>query len=603
MCKKFHILICILLLHFLAIAGRSATLTVTTLSDSFGVVGSLRDRINTANAGDTIVFQAGLSGPISLINQIVIDKNLVINGPGADVVRVSGLNMWRVFSIQAGNVQISGLRITQGSASGAGGGVLVDGGNLTLNNCQINANDAESGGGALVFSGSTLTIMNSTINGNSSAVEGGGVSNRGGTLFLTNTTINGNIAPRGGGVSVENGAATILNSTISGNSTGDSSTSNVGGLRINSFPPVLANVILKNTIVANNSASFAPIVEGGETAVLPNTDSIGNTTSAGIAIADVGGTVNSQGNNLIGNSAGGNGFITTGANADLLNQNPQLAALAFNGGTTPTQALMAGSPAIDAGNNTGAPVTDQRGVVRPQNASADIGAFESGVAAWNGATATGTNITVTTGTVTTNFLSVGTAGTTTAVPINPADAGTVPSGYSLGAGFPAYEITTTAGYTAPITVCLKVSNTTPLATFNALRILHYVNGTPTDATILLPNTPAPDFATKTICARVNSLSPFVVAENLAPTAANVSVGGRVSTFNGSGISRARVSITNQNGETRFATTNTFGFYRFNDVPAGETYVIGAAHKSYQFNSRVLTVSDEIRDADFTAEPE
>lgn len=148
-----------------------------------------------------------------------------------------------------------------------------------------------------------------------------------------------------------------------------------------------------------------------------------------------------------------------------------------------------------------------------------------------------------------------------------------------------------------------VPSTTPLAIFNTLRILHYVNGTPTDDTILLPNTPAPDFATKTICARVNSLSPFVVAENLAPSAANVSVGGQVSDSNGNSISRARISITNQNGETRSVMTNTFGFYRFDEVPAGETYIISAFHKRWQFNSQVITVSDEIQNADFTAEPE
>lgn len=284
MSKKFYILSCILWLIFLATDGRPATQTVTTLSDGVGVTGTLRQRISIASPGDTIIFQAGLSGPISLINQIVIDKNLSINGPGADVIRVSGLNSWRVFNIQAGNVQISGLRITQGFASGAGGGVLVDGGNLTLNNCQINGNDAESGGGALVFSGSTLAITNSTISGNSSAVEGGGVSNRGGTLFLVNTTINGNQAPRGGGVSVENGAATILNSTISSNRTGDDSTSNVGGLRVISFPPIFSNVILKNTIVANNSASFAPI---GADVALQNTDLTENSAFMGVSTSDV----------------------------------------------------------------------------------------------------------------------------------------------------------------------------------------------------------------------------------------------------------------------------------------------------------------------------
>jgi hypothetical protein len=55
---------------------------------------------------------------------------------------------------------------------------------------------------------------------------------------------------------------------------------------------------------------------------------------------------------------------------------PKLGALANNGGTTQTMALLTGSPAINAGNNTGCPTTDQRGIARPQGGVCDIGAFE-----------------------------------------------------------------------------------------------------------------------------------------------------------------------------------------------------------------------------------
>ena len=591
--KKFAVIIGTLffMLSLAVIENRAATRTVTNLNDGVSVVGSLRERIAIANAGDTIIFQAGLRGPISLINQIVINKNLIISGPGADVVRVSGLNNVRVFNISAGNVTISGLRITQGFASGAGGGVLVDGGNLTLNNCQINLNDAESGGGAFVGVGSTLTITNSTINGNTSAVEGGGVSNRGGTLFLTNTTINGNTAPRGGGVSVENGGvsagiATILNSTISGNSTGDSSTSNVGGLRVLFNFPGTGNVMLKNTIVANNSASFAPIADFG------------------VSIADVAGPINSQGNNLIGVNAGSIASFPAGnpnANGDFVGTsgtplNAMLDVLAFNGGTTPTQALMVGSPAIDTGNNTGAPATDQRGAIRPNGAAVDIGAFEAGVPVTSANTPTGSNVNTAIGSVSVTFSGVSTAGTTTQIPISPSSAGTLPGGYTFGAGYPAFDISTTAVYTAPITVCVQIPGVITMTTFNTLALLHYEGG------ILVDRTSSRNFATQTICGNVQSLSPFAVAQNLGPLAANVSVGGRVTTSDGYGISKARVSITASNGETRTAKTNAFGYYNFEEIPVGETYILSAAHKRYQFNSQVITVSEEIQNADFTAEP-
>ena len=843
--KKFIVIIGMLFyISCLAvIENRAATITVTNNAD--GGAGSLRQAITNANPGDTIDFAANVRGAILLTSELIINKNLIINGPGANLLGVEGRDQpteSRVFYLTTATAMISSLRISNGFSSGAGGGVIVSSGSLTLNNCLINGNGAESGGGAFVSTGGTLTITSSTISGNSSAVEGGGVSNRGGTLFLINTTIIGNTAPRGGGVSVESGNATILNSTISGNRTGNSTTSNVGGLRVIFNPPQTTNVILKNSIVANNSASFAPIADFG------------------VSIENVGGIINSHGNNLIGITTGGHGFIAS----DLLNVNPLLGVLANHGGGTFTVSLLPGSPAINAGNNTGAPATDQRGVARPQGGTVDIGAYESGVnpalfgkivfsrlgtdyeifsmnadgsnqlnltnnpnydtkpkwspdgskivfvsnrdgndeiytmnsdgsnqtrltnnavaddnPAWspgggqiafdrsgqifvmnadgtnvrqltsaslpgakahpswspdgtrivyhrNGGfanfglyivnsacnncasgsridgglpsdnfdpvwspdgntiafsndrtdfndhsdpytfllddindsnlsprplvtpvnprmhspawspdgtklvhyrntadlyiinadgsnstnlgvtgrfpdwggfnTPTGTNVSALSGTTSITFAGVSIPGTTTVVPIDATTAGNIPGGYSLGAGFPAFEITTTATFTAPITVCLQVPSVTNAAIFNALTLFHNEGG------VLIDRTVSRNFATKTICANVSSLSPFVVAENLAPSAANVSISGRVADANGNAVSSARISITNQNGETGSVATGSFGFYRFDEIPAGQTYVISAFHKRWQFNSQVIFVSEDIQNADFTAQP-
>ncbi len=200
------------------------------------------------------------------------------------------------------------------------------------------------------------------------------------------------------------------------------------------------------------------------------------------------------------------------------------------------------------------------------------------------------------GTTSVTFSNVSAAGTTTAVPINPADAGTLPGGYSFGPGLAAYEITTTASYTAPVIVCLQVPAVTNFTTFSALALFHNEGG------VLIDRTSSREFSTKTICATTTSLSPFAVAESLAPSAAEVSVGGRVKTADGRGIARAAVSITGPDGETRRAFTNTFGYYRFAGIHAGETYVISVRHKIYRFSSQVLNVSDSIKNADFVAEP-
>ena len=63
--------------------------------------------------------------------------------------------------------------------------------------------------------------------------------------------------------------------------------------------------------------------------------------------------------------------------ADILGEDPLLAPLADNGGPTLTFAVLPGSPAVDAGNSSGCPATDQRGVKRPQGSACDIGAFEA----------------------------------------------------------------------------------------------------------------------------------------------------------------------------------------------------------------------------------
>lgn len=89
---------------------------------------------------------------------------------------------------------------------------------------------------------------------------------------------------------------------------------------------------------------------------------------------DLDGSVISLGHNLFGNMSGGSGFVSN----DLVNVNPQLGLLQNNGGPTQTMALLPGSPAINAGDNTGAPTYDQRGPGFPRivGGTIDIGAFE-----------------------------------------------------------------------------------------------------------------------------------------------------------------------------------------------------------------------------------
>lgn len=91
---------------------------------------------------------------------------------------------------------------------------------------------------------------------------------------------------------------------------------------------------------------------------------------------------------------------------------------------------------------------------------------------------------------------------------------------------------------------------------------------------------------------------------LNPTAAGASVSGRVLTANGNGIRNATVMITGGNlTEPRYFRTTTFGYYNFNDLPIGQTYVVTVLSKRYAFStpSIVLNLQDNVADANFTAD--
>lgn len=90
-------------------------------------------------------------------------------------------------------------------------------------------------------------------------------------------------------------------------------------------------------------------------------------------------------------------------------------------------------------------------------------------------------------------------------------------------------------------------------------------------------------------------------EYIAPSAAEVSISGRIADKAGNGIARVRVSLTKPNGEILTATTNAFGFYKFENLEAGENYILQAASKRFQFqnNPRLISVSEDVQNEDFT----
>ncbi len=102
---------------------------------------------------------------------------------------------------------------------------------------------------------------------------------------------------------------------------------------------------------------------------------------------------------------------------------------------------------------------------------------------------------------------------------------------------------------------------------------------------------------------ISSFSDWAVG-NLVPTAASASITGRVLTSGGRGVSRASISITDSDGQIRYATSNSFGYYRFDNLATGQNYVISVRSKRYQFGNptQSIFVGEDLTGVDFTALP-
>lgn len=281
---------------------------------------------------------------------------------------------------QDGTMAISNSTISnnvcRSMALAYGAGITNSGGKAAITNCTINANDAGFFGGGICNFG-TLTITNSSIDGNLVGSEfngapayGGGICNFG-MLTLTNSTLFGNQASGknagvGGGIyNNDNGAMLeISNTTLNGNFARFSAGGifNMGALEIG------------NSTLSDNAAENGGGIVNGGSGTTQITNTILNVGVLGGNIVHNGGTITSNGYNL--SSDDGGGVLT--ATGDQINTNPMLGPLQDNGGPTFTHDLLAGSPAIDAGNPkfTPPPITDQRGYLRIFNDRIDIGSLE-----------------------------------------------------------------------------------------------------------------------------------------------------------------------------------------------------------------------------------
>ncbi|MES1264447.1 MAG: hypothetical protein ABUU24_02210, partial [Variovorax sp.] len=213
-------------------AAQAATFTVTNLNDNGA--NSLRQAVLDANAAagaDTITFQAGLTGTITLTTgQLVVADSVDIQGPGAGALSVSGNDVSRVFYLYNNlgpiDITISGLTVTGGSAAN-GAGIANIRENLLLDGVLLTGNHATSNGGGLWgdSTSTSLTIRDCTITGNTAA-NGAGIYlyHTFGPVLIETTSIRNNDATvNGGGLHVFflYDDFNLADSTVSGNTAGE----------------------------------------------------------------------------------------------------------------------------------------------------------------------------------------------------------------------------------------------------------------------------------------------------------------------------------------------------------------------------------------------
>jgi hypothetical protein len=342
------------------------TVFVNNLADSG--FGTLRQALLICPTNGNVVF--GVTGVINLTrDELLINHPLKIRGPGADLLTIQrseepGTREFRVIEVQswAGPVTISGVTIRNGYLSGTGeddGAGIENWTDLTLEDVVVR--DNRLGGSAARGAGLQNWWINGTLRAtgctfaNNAALdnggEGGGIYNYN-SMYLTNCTLSGNSA-RGGGGAMHNDAfasEVVLHSCTIVNNRGEYG----NAIFNNGFTGEAVDLLLINSIVAANAAN-----EGS------------------FDIYNRAGT-RSGGHNLVGTVGGETAIVPQpGDQFGVTPAQLQLGPLQDNGGPTPTHALLVGSIAIDAGNDSNCPPTDQRGVARPHYLHCDVGAFEA----------------------------------------------------------------------------------------------------------------------------------------------------------------------------------------------------------------------------------
>ena len=341
--------------------------------------GRARSTIDATGLADRVLDVAG-SGPsdVSIQNLVVSGGALPASSDTSDRFAGGGIR-------NRGRLKLSDS-LVQDNVAARGGGIYGEGSELKIERSTIRANRAlshtaafvDGGGGIMTQSFEPFTLRDSTVEDNTSAGEAGGVSASAITnvpKLIERSLIAGNIAQTdGGGVSFnqdDRGRLGLLNSTLSANGAGQDG----GALHTRVNHSTGIPVVLNAVTVAGNRARPAGGALESPTDTKATSTLIANNIGGNCATGFKDSTFNLSSDSTCG----------FGDSTSLSDVTARLAPLQFNGSLTRTHALLADSPAINAGPLRGlCHPNDQRGGIRPTWLNlldpgvdpCDIGAFE-----------------------------------------------------------------------------------------------------------------------------------------------------------------------------------------------------------------------------------
>ena len=329
-----------------------------------------------------------IGGGIAAVNSgsLTIDDVTISNNNAASA---AGVAIAAKVTMTATKMQL----LNNEATSGAGGGLYVAASTATVSESVISGNISQTGSGVAGTMNSTVTLSRSTVSGNTAGAYGGGILNYQSTMTIDRSTLYNNTAVQFGGAIRNDGQMDITNSTLNVNAAG------AGGGIFNSSIGKLN--VRTTTIVGNSAVGGGGLWNDSPDAVLWGSVVSGNTGSSGAAeIMQSAPTLMTAEFNVLGHAGvtdakafhsftpGASNFNATTDGTPTALTSILEPALGNNGGPTLTNALVAGSPAIDlapSADCAAAPVSgiDQRGEPRnvngngaPSATECDAGAYE-----------------------------------------------------------------------------------------------------------------------------------------------------------------------------------------------------------------------------------